>query len=92
VEAEYIAAADTISDLIWLKNLLQNLEISCEPSIVNCDPQSAIKLIWSLELTRRAKNFDVKYHLIRDYYAKKVFRVEYVKSEENAGWDLGSLL
>ena len=36
VEAEYIAAATAAKEVVWLKNLLKELDIQCRPQVFKC--------------------------------------------------------
>lgn len=81
-EAEFIAAAETVRDLVWLEFLLRDLGISHNPPMLKCDPQTAIKSINNPEFPRRTKHIDVKYHFIRDHSNKKGFELKYVQSAD----------
>ena len=82
-EAEYVAAAEAVKDVIWIKRLLS--EISTTP-LSNCslllDNQSAIKLIKNPEFHKRTKHIDVRYHFIRDRYEEGIFKLSYVCSQD----------
>lgn len=77
-EAEYVAAGQTIKELLWVRSLLQELKL--EPLNINLwvDNQSAIRLIKNPEFHPRTKHMDIKLHFIRDHYKKKEFEVEYI--------------
>jgi hypothetical protein len=82
-EAEYVAASQSIKDLLWL-NLLKNEllnEIGDVPRLM-VDNQSAIKLIKNSQFHKRSKHIDIKYHFIRDHYEKGHFIVGYVNSKD----------
>lgn len=81
-EAEYVALASAVADLIWMKNLLMDLGVELEkPPKVFEDNQSVIHLLNQWE-HRRLKHVDVKYNFVRDYYLKGVIQVEYVNTKE----------
>jgi len=68
------------ADLIWLKNLLNDLLITCEtPVTLYEDNQSCIHLLNKWE-HRRLKHLDVKYHFVRDLVQQKIIEVKYVPS------------
>lgn len=77
-ESEYIAASQSLKELIWLKNLLQEIVGSMNIPKLYIDNQSAIKLIKNPEFHRRTKHIDVKYHFIRENFEKHVFEPEYI--------------
>lgn len=81
-EAEYIALASAVADLIWMKNLLLDFEVEfTEPLKVFEDNQSVIHLLHRWE-HKRLKHVDIKYNFVRDYYFKNVIQVEYVNTKE----------
>jgi len=80
-EAEYIAAAETVRDLVWIKSLLNDLGVSFDTPRVLCDSKSAIGLIRNQEFSRRTKHIDTKYHFISDHYNKKCFKLEYIETD-----------
>lgn len=84
-EAEYIAASTAVKEILWLRQLLQDIDESeiCEEGVkLFIDNQSAIKLIKNPVFHKRTKHIDVRYHFIREKYDDKSVIIEYVKSEE----------
>ena len=68
-EAEYIAASTAVKELLWLVQLLKDLDESemCSGGVpLLIDNQSAIKLIKNPVFHRRSKHIDVRYHFIRE--------------------------
>lgn len=80
-EAEFIAAAESIRDLLWLESLMSELGIVYNKPKLRCDSQTAIKLIMNPEFPRRTKHIDLKYHFIRDHYSKRAFDLEYIPTQ-----------
>lgn len=80
-EAEFIAAAETIKELIWVKTLLTELNIAYEGATLKCDSQTAIRLIKNPEFHRRTKHIDIKYHFIRDHFSRQEYKLLHVSSE-----------
>lgn len=82
-EAEYIAAAACVQELIWVKDFLEELGIATDGSpLFRCDNQSAIKLIKNPELHQRTKHIDNRFHFIREKYENGYFNVEYVPTDD----------
>lgn len=82
-EAEYVAAAQAIKDLIWSQRLINELSISSiERPTLFLDNQSAIKLIKNPQFHKRSKHIDVKYHFAREKYQEKVFDLQYINSKQ----------
>lgn len=83
-EAEYIAAAETASELLFVKGIVQDLCGESNTDTYLClDNQSALKMTLSYENSKRAKHIDIKIHFIKDIVQKGLIKVKYVKSENN---------
>ena len=66
-EAEYIAASDACRELLWLRALSSELNVSFDSStILHCDNQSAIKVAKNGLLHARTKHIDIRYHFIHE--------------------------
>lgn len=77
-EAEYVALASAVANLLWMKNLLLNFEVEfIEPLKILENNQSVIHLLHRWE-HKRLKHVDIKYNFVRDYYFKNIIQVEYV--------------
>ena len=83
-EAEYIAAAEAVKELVSLRRLLQELGRAIEILKLKMDNQTAQKLIENPIVHRRTKHIDVRYRFVRDEWAKNAFEVEHVGTEEQA--------
>lgn len=84
-ESEYIAASTAVKEVIWLRQLLCDIdELSfCAKNVtLHIDNQSAIKLIKNPLFHRRTKHIDVKYHFIREKYHDKTVDITYINSNE----------
>ncbi|KAK4399009.1 Tricyclene synthase Oc15, chloroplastic [Sesamum angolense] len=66
-EAEYIAAAATSNQAIWLRRILEDIgEKQEEPTTIYCDNKSAIAIIKNPVQHSRTKHIDIKYHSLRE--------------------------
>ncbi|KAJ6874187.1 hypothetical protein NC651_032883 [Populus alba x Populus x berolinensis] len=66
-EAEFIAAATSACQAIWMRRILEELHFQqLEPTIIYCDNSSTIKLSKNPVLHVRSKHIDVRYHFLRD--------------------------
>lgn len=81
-EAEFIAAADTVKELIWMRTMLKELRVDHERAELRCDSQTAIRLIKNPEFHRRTKHIDIKYHFIREHWNNETFTILYVSTDE----------
>lgn len=82
-ESDYIAASQTLKELIFVNILLREIVplADCVPRL-NIDNQSAIKLIKYPEFHKRTKHVDIKYHFIREQSEKSIFEPCYVQSKD----------
>lgn len=82
-ESEYIAAAQTIEELIWLERLMRQITSDrIERPTVKLDNQSTTKLLRNPEFHKRSKHIDVKYHFAREKIQEGLFNLEYVPTNE----------
>lgn len=66
-EAEYIALAECSRTLIWCRTLLSEMGFSqTEPSVIDQDNKSTIKIATSYKQHPGIKHIDIKHHFIRD--------------------------
>ncbi|KAH9101333.1 hypothetical protein LEN26_015722, partial [Aphanomyces euteiches] len=77
-EAEYISMSYGLQEALWLKSLLEELELSIKlPIIVYEDNQSTIKMAENSALQQRTKHIDVRHHFIRDLVREHMIKIEY---------------
>lgn len=82
-EAEYIAASQASKELLWLRQLLEDLHIPIKGLfVINEDNQGCIRLIESDQCGRRSKHIDVCYHQIRDLRERNVINIRYCPTSE----------
>lgn len=76
-EAEYIAASGATCQAIWLRRLLEDMNLKQEnPTVIYCD-KSAISLSRNPVHHSRAKHIELKFHFIREMVEKGVVALEY---------------
>lgn len=78
-EAEYYSVAEAGKEVIYLKQLLKDLNVGLVRDCVTIynDNQSSHKVIEGTKEHRRVKHFDVRYHFIKDLVCDKVCKIEY---------------
>ena len=82
-EAEYIAMSSAAKEAVYLRNLMTELGFNePEPMMLYGDNLSAQCLVKNAAYHARSKHIDLKYHHIRDIYAKRLIDVEYVPTED----------
>ena len=79
-EAEYIAASESVKDIIWMKRLLNGITGCVITSTLYVDNQSAIKIIKNPEHHKRTKHIDISYHFIREKFMEGIFNLDYISS------------
>ena len=85
-EAEYIAARNCCSQLLWMKKLLSDYGISQDTMVVYCDNSSAINISKNPAQHSKTKHIEIRYHFIRDLVERKIVALEYIPTErQNAG-------
>ena len=66
VKVEYIAATEVAKESIWLKGLLEELNLLKQNITVYYDGQSSIYVCKNHVFHKRSKHINVKYYFIRD--------------------------
>ena len=82
-KAEYIAAAACCTQVMWMKQTLQDMKVSIdEPILIKCDNISAISISKNHVLHSKTKHILIKYHFLREQVAQKIVKMEYVSKKE----------
>lgn len=82
-EAEYVAAASSACQAIWLCNLTSQLHVSVQgPIKIFVDNTSVINLAKNPVTHGRSKHTSTRFHFIRDQVQKKEIELVYCKSED----------
>ncbi|KAL0441844.1 UNVERIFIED_CONTAM: Retrovirus-related Pol polyprotein from transposon TNT 1-94 [Sesamum radiatum] len=81
-EAEYIAAAATSNQAIWLRRILEDGEKQEEPTTIYCDNKSAIAITKNPVQHSRTKHIDIKYHSLREATTRGEIELKYCSTEE----------
>ena len=82
-EAEFIVAATSACQAIWMRRILKELHFQQhEPTIIYCDNSSAIKLLKNLVLHGRSKHIDVRYHFLCDLTNEGIIDLVHCRSED----------
>ena len=62
-EAEYVALANAAQEVIWMRQLMENLECKqSEPTVVYEDNQAAICISQNPQYHNKMKHIDIIYH------------------------------
>jgi len=82
VEAEYIAAGSSCSQLVWMKQMLKEYNVEQDVLTLYCDNLSAINISKNPIQHSRTKHIDIRHHFIRDLVEEKVVTLEHADTEE----------
>lgn len=81
-EAEYHAMADTVSELLWLRELLPSLGIKINgPITLHSDSLSAINLAKNPVGHKQTKHVGMDCHFIRDEILRGIIATKHVSTK-----------
>eukprot|EP00253_Pinus_taeda_P031497 PITA_31497 len=82
-EAEYMVVASFCTQLLWMMQTLQEIQITCTPPIsILCDNTSAISISKNPVMHSKTKHIPIKYHFLREQVLEQKVKLEYVPSKE----------
>ena len=83
-EAEYVALADTISELLWIKMALSELKVPITGEIeIHIDNDAAKSMAENPVNHERTKHIDTAFHFIREVVEAKVVSLYHVNTKKN---------
>ncbi|WVY90763.1 hypothetical protein V8G54_036277 [Vigna mungo] len=82
-KAEYIAAAETACQCVWLETIFEELKIKCErPVQLQIDNKSAISLAKNPVFHGKSKHIETKFHFLREQVNKGRLELAHCSSED----------
>uniref|UniRef100_A0A2N9GRW0 Reverse transcriptase Ty1/copia-type domain-containing protein n=1 Tax=Fagus sylvatica TaxID=28930 RepID=A0A2N9GRW0_FAGSY len=76
IEAEYRALADTTSELLALRWLLEDMGLThSSPTVIHCDNRSAIQIAHNDVFHERTKHIEIDCHLVRHHLSAGILRL-----------------
>lgn len=82
-EAEFIAAASSACQVVWLRRILKSLnQEQYSPTLVYCDNVSTIKLSRNPVMHGRSKHIDIRFHFLRDLVKSEVLELVQCSTQE----------
>lgn len=82
-EAEYRALADTTSELLWLRWLLQDMGVSISTATpVYCDNRSAIQIAHNDVFHERTKHIEIDCHFVRHHLLQGSLQLRSISSHD----------
>ncbi|KAJ9552305.1 hypothetical protein OSB04_016350 [Centaurea solstitialis] len=82
IEAEYIAASQCCSQVLWIQNQMQDYGLSFLQTPIYIDNNSAISIVNNPVKHSKTKHIEIKYHFIRDCNEKKLIQVLKVHTDD----------
>ena len=83
-EAEYVAVSEVCAEIIFIKYLLEFVEVNVEyPITVMCDNVGAIFLSNNAKNSNRTKHVDIRAHFVRQYVEDGIIKINFVRSTDN---------
>src|SRR6185436_16029416 len=80
-ETEYIAAASCCSQILWMKQTLQDYGLSFGRVSIFVDNMSSICIAKNPVLHSRTKHIDIRFHFLRDNHERGHIDMIHVPSE-----------
>jgi len=78
-EAEYIAAANCSTQVVWMNQMLEDIHIHYDAPIpIYYDNTSAISISKNPIMHSKTKHIPIKFHFLRDQVLNKVIKLEYI--------------
>eukprot|EP00253_Pinus_taeda_P029446 PITA_29446 len=82
-EAEYVVAAFGYTQLLWMMQTLQDIQIKCTPPIsILCDNTSSISISKNPVMHSKTKHIPIKYHFLQEQVLEQKVKLEYVPCKE----------
>nr|GFA10135.1 hypothetical protein [Tanacetum cinerariifolium] len=82
-EAEYVAAASSCAQVLWIQNQLLDYGYHFMHTVIYIDNSSTICIIKNPILHSKTKYIEIRHHFIRDCNEKKLIQVVKIPTENN---------
>jgi transposase InsO family protein len=80
-EAEYVSAASCCSQVLWIRNQLEDFSLRYTNIQILCDNTSAINLSKNPIQHSRSKHIEIKHHFLRDHVNKKDVELNFIETD-----------
>jgi hypothetical protein len=82
-EAEYMAATQAVKEVLWLKQLLNEIGFTqSQPVLIHSDNQGSIALTKNPAYHSRTKHIDIRHHFIRDAVEVGAVELQYCATDD----------
>jgi hypothetical protein len=82
-EAEYVALTSAVSEALWLRNFIHEVQNKFIKMKIFCDNMSTIRMSDNEAYRPRTKHIDVRFHFIREVIKNGEVDIKYVESRKN---------
>ena len=82
VEAEYIAAGSSCTQLIWMKKMLEDYGVTQGVLTLYCDNTSSINVSKNPVQHSHTKHIDIRHHFFRELVERKIISLEHIVTEK----------
>jgi hypothetical protein len=80
-EAEYVAAGQCRSQLLWMRQTLWDFVYNLSKVPLLCDNESAIRLADNLVEHSHTKHIDIRHHFLRDHQQRRDIDIYHISTE-----------
>ncbi len=82
-EVEFIAAAETAKNVVWLYELLDEMKVTIQlPIVMYVDNQSAIQVAKAAATHSRTKHIRLRYHFLKDLVSEGVIDLKHINTKK----------
>ncbi|GJZ10031.1 putative ribonuclease H-like domain-containing protein [Tanacetum coccineum] len=82
-EAEYVAAANCCSQVLWIQNQMLDYGYNFMNTKIFIDNESTICIVKNLVFHSKTKHIEIRHHFIRDSYKKRLIQVIKIHTDHN---------
>lgn len=79
-KAEYRSLANTVSEILWIQSLLQELQVLYQSLKVYCDNMSTVALTYNPVLHHRTKHMELDLFFVKERVLAKTLTIQHVPS------------
>ena len=80
-EPEYVAASSCCAQLMWMKQMLEDMNIELGKLTIYCDNTSTINISKNPVQHSKTKHIKIRYHYVRELVEQELVELAYVPTE-----------
>ena len=85
-EAEYMAMTDAAKEILYFKNIFQEIEKHIKltfPVVLHVDNSAALALATTLVTNKHTKHIDIRYHFLRELHQQGIIKPTKIHTDDN---------